>query len=115
MKKADASILPSRWDILPCVVIEALASGVPVPATRVGGLPELVSSDNGLLVEAENIEALAGGIHEILNRLNDYDRVSIAKSAHARYSFEAANRTLDRLYAEAVRSDVANGNWTVCT
>ena len=103
MRNADAFILPSRWETLPCVVIEALSSGVPVLATRVGGLPELVNAGNGLLVEPENVEALAKGINELLVSLNSYDRDSIAQSAYARYSLEAVNRKLDKLYAEALK------------
>lgn len=66
---ADLLCLPSRSEGTPNVVVEALASGVPVVASRVGGIPELVKHRvNGLLVEPERAEALADAIVAALAR-----------------------------------------------
>ncbi|GAA4206631.1 glycosyltransferase [Streptosporangium oxazolinicum] len=60
---ADLLVLSSYYEGLPVVVMEALAAGVPVVSTEVGGIPELVSSGwNGILTEPESAEALAAGI-----------------------------------------------------
>ena len=51
------------------VILEALACGKPVVASRVGGIPETIVSDKlGILVEKENPEALAKGILKALSR-----------------------------------------------
>ncbi|WP_440064057.1 glycosyltransferase [Streptosporangium sp. OZ121] len=60
---ADLLVLSSHYEGLPVVVMEALAAGVPVVSTEVGGIPELVSSGwNGILTEPGSPEALAAGI-----------------------------------------------------
>jgi glycosyltransferase involved in cell wall biosynthesis len=64
----DLLCLPSRREGCPNVVLEALASGRPVVASHVGGLPELIQSDNGILVPSENPAALAQALHEALQR-----------------------------------------------
>jgi glycosyltransferase involved in cell wall biosynthesis len=63
----DVFALPSRAENAPLVVLEAMASGVPVVAARVGGVPELVEDgDSGLLFEPENVEALTGAIDSLM-------------------------------------------------
>lgn len=61
---ADVFVLASRWEARALVVQEALRAGVPVVATAVGGLPELVG-DAGLLVPWNDASALAGAVHRI--------------------------------------------------
>lgn len=59
----DAYVLPSLWEGLPLALLEALASGKPIVASRVGGNPEVVEHErNGLLVPPRSPEALAEAI-----------------------------------------------------
>lgn len=58
----DVFVLPSRMDPCPLAVLEAMASGLPVVASRVGGIPEEVGDDGGLLVEAEDVDGLAAAV-----------------------------------------------------
>jgi glycosyltransferase involved in cell wall biosynthesis len=69
----DVFCLPSRSEGCPNVVLEALASGRPVVASRVGGVPELLTDSNGIMVPSENPEALADGIQQALTRTWDSD------------------------------------------
>src|SRR6185437_8672908 len=67
MSAVDVFCLPSRNEGCPNVILEALASGKPVVATRVGGIPELLTDgDNGYLVPAEDPAALAGALAKAL-------------------------------------------------
>jgi glycosyltransferase involved in cell wall biosynthesis len=62
-RRADAVCLSSIWENFPHTLVEALAVGTPVIATRVGGVPEIVEDgQNGLLVEPDDPEALAAAI-----------------------------------------------------
>jgi len=65
---ADLLCLPSRREGCPNVVLEALASGRPVVAARVGGVPELLSERNGIIAAPEDPDALADALMRGLER-----------------------------------------------
>ncbi len=60
-------VVPSRAESLPYVVLEAAAAGVPVIATRVGGIGEIFGEDAGALVPPDDAEALGAAILEALD------------------------------------------------
>jgi glycosyltransferase involved in cell wall biosynthesis len=62
LAQADVLVLPSVYDIFPTVILEAMRAGLPVVATDVGGVPEMVRPDTGILVPPRNAEALAAAI-----------------------------------------------------
>jgi glycosyltransferase involved in cell wall biosynthesis len=100
MRSAGLFVLGSRWENNPCVVLEALASGLPVVANRVGGLPELIDGTNGVLVERAEPERFAAGIAEALKRR--FDRVEIARRARERFGREAVATLLRDAYDDAL-------------
>src|SRR5512146_1878009 len=61
---ADVFVLPTRADAVPWAVLEAMAAGLPVLATRVGAIEELVGGA-GIVVEPGNAEALAAGLRRL--------------------------------------------------
>lgn len=65
MRSCAAVVVPSRYEVAPIVVAEAMASGVPVVATAVGGTPELADG-NAILVEPE-VRAVAAGLLRVLD------------------------------------------------
>jgi len=79
-QRADVFIYPSYYEGMPMAVLEAMASGLPVVASRVGGLPDLLEDGvNGYLVDPGCPEQLATAIQKILN--NDLLLSSMQKQA----------------------------------
>jgi len=69
MNGSDVLLLPSRFEGMPITVLEALASGLPVVANAVGGVPLLVRDhDNGRLSASRSAEELATGLAWVLER-----------------------------------------------
>jgi glycosyltransferase involved in cell wall biosynthesis len=65
MRSASAFVLPSRVEALGLTVLEAMASRLPVIASEIGGVPELVRhTETGLLVPTENPDALGAALVE---------------------------------------------------
>lgn len=82
LREADAFVLSSRSEGMPLALLEAMACGLPALATRVGGVPEVVTPGTGVLVAPESAEALADGLSELLM---DGQRMSgMARAAHRR-------------------------------
>ncbi len=77
---SDVLALPSYNEGCPNVVMEAINSGRPVVATRVGGVPELVTSNCGILVRTRDVAALTKALEEALVR--KWDHAAIARSGH---------------------------------
>jgi glycosyltransferase involved in cell wall biosynthesis len=102
----DAFILSSRTEGTPIALLEAMNASVPIIATRVGGVPDVVSSSHALLVPPEH----PGMIAEALSQLERDPSAAIARSAHARERLlESFSRTrwlgaIDAVYAAALRS-----------
>lgn len=66
VKAFDAVVLSSRTEGTPIVALEAMAAGVPVVATRVGGVPDLLAEGAGRLVEPERPEQIAAAVDDLL-------------------------------------------------
>ncbi len=107
MARARLYAMPSRQEGLATVLIEAQTVGVPVVASRVGGLPEAVEDGvNGLLVPPESPDALAGALGRLLRDPSLGARLSEAGMASAEAGFSIASAA-DRL--EALYKKVAAG------
>jgi len=102
MRKADVFVLPSEWENLPCVIIEAMASGLPIVATNVGGIPEMVDDEVGILVPSKDAVRLVEALDFILNNLSTFSPERIAGRARKRFSYESVGKKLDSLYRSVV-------------
>jgi glycosyltransferase involved in cell wall biosynthesis len=76
MRAADVFCLPSYSEGCPNVVVEALACGRPVVATRVGGIPELVHGNCGILIPPRDVEELRGALDSALSKRWDGEEIA---------------------------------------
>ena len=101
MSAADVQCLSSRREGCPNVVLEALASGRPVVGSAVGGVPELLSDRNGVLVQPENPDAFAAAMETALLRKWD---PSDLRSSVPSLTWQDMGRALHRELMRAVAS-----------
>jgi glycosyltransferase involved in cell wall biosynthesis len=98
MRESHVFVLPSLLENLPVAIIEAQASGLPVVATTVGGVPEMVTREAGVLVSPGDIDELTGALRKVIASLESYDRNAIAVSARDRWSYESLAARWDQIY-----------------
>jgi len=78
IKSSQVVVVPSRMESLPTTVKEAFYLNVPVVATNVGGIPELISdNDTGLLVPPENPEKIADAVNDLLSNPGKAEKLAI--------------------------------------
>lgn len=106
----DVFCLPSRREGCPNVVLEGLASGRPVVATRVGGVPELIDATNGILTPAEDAVALARGLDEAFAR--PWEPQALRSSVES-LSWDAISLTLRDVLTASLDQDVRHCAQTV--
>ena len=88
-QQADFFVLFSNFENLPCVIVEAFASGVPVLSTSVGGISEILSPERGILIPSGDEDALLQGMNSMLDHCNEYNREAIRD--YALKTFAAPN------------------------
>lgn len=87
LARLDGLVLPSRYEGSPNVVLEALASRLPVVASDVGDVPSLVSPESGFRVPPGDVDALAGALERLLGATGE---ARAAMGAAARATVEAS-------------------------
>jgi glycosyltransferase involved in cell wall biosynthesis len=108
LTRARMFVLPSRSEGIPLTVLEAMACGVPVVATRVGGLPEVVEDGvTGVLVSAADPAALADTMVEMWNDPDGRVRMGRAARRRAEECFDVRRMVAqyEALYRERIGGD----------
>jgi glycosyltransferase involved in cell wall biosynthesis len=107
MASSDMLVLPSFREGTPLVIIEAMASGLPVVATNVAGIPEQVESGtNGFLVEPGDSKSLATAIERLLTSSELRESWGTAGQRRAdRFSIERMLSDYESMYRELVPED----------
>jgi glycosyltransferase involved in cell wall biosynthesis len=103
LRAGDVFVLPSRSEAFPNAVLEAMAAGLPVVASGVGGLLELVTDQaTGLLVPPGDARALANAICRLMADPPLAHRLGAAARAevHGRYSFDRMVAAFEQIYLD---------------
>ncbi len=95
---ADFLVSPSRKEGFGLAIAEAIACGLPVLATKSGGPEEIVTTEVGILVEPNSMNALESGLIEIMNTYSSYSSKTQHQSIADRFSLEAKLKALTSVY-----------------
>ena len=98
LASGDFLVLSSNYENMPVVILEALASGLPVVSTNVGGIKEMIDDTKGILVEPRNQETLAEAIIKMIETYKNYDANYLRNSVIEKYGYESVGRFLDKMY-----------------
>lgn len=110
----DVYVLSSRAEGLPMVLLEAMAARVPIVTTRVGGIPDLLSSAQGLLVPADDPLALAAAIRATIDDPASASMRAQAAEQRQRSEYDVAPwaARYESLYRHLIGARAHNGNKT---
>lgn len=102
----DIHLITSRFEGLPLVLLESMATATPAVATEVGGISEaVVDGETGLLLPADaSVETIASAVHELARDPERSARLgsAAAERVRARYSAAAWQRRLEKIYREVL-------------
>jgi len=98
MQRSHCLVLNSIMENSPCVIGEALCCGLPVIATKVGGIPELVSSTNSMIVPANDSDALAIAMIQMTEKYQAYQHKKIADEAGKKFGYSTIAQSFYDLY-----------------
>jgi glycosyltransferase involved in cell wall biosynthesis len=93
------TILFSNYENMPVVVAESFACGLPVIATRVGGLPEIVNKNNGILIEAGDEKAFSLKMSALLDSTCTFSRENIRNFAVQKFGKEVFTSAYHNFYS----------------
>ena len=104
-QNSDVFCLTSNYDNYPNVIFEAMACGLPVIGTKVGGIPiQVVDGETGILVELDNIEQLKNAILKLANDKELREKMGKAgrRRVEKEFSWDKSAEQLEKLYLEGL-------------
>jgi glycosyltransferase involved in cell wall biosynthesis len=105
LRGAHVLALPSQFEGQPMVVLEAMANGLCVVASDVGGIPDLIDPECGVLVPPDDVESLSAALRRVIE--DDRTRAALGAAALARvrreFDVDVVWRRVDEIYRSLVR------------
>jgi glycosyltransferase involved in cell wall biosynthesis len=108
MRSSDCFVLFSNYENLPVVIIEALASGLPVVSSDVGGIHEHINAERGVLVPHKNEKVLTMALDQMANDIRNkrYDAARLSRYADENFSYEKVSEKFHHLYQRILKDHV---------
>jgi glycosyltransferase involved in cell wall biosynthesis len=103
MQGGNCFVLPTRYEAFGVVLIEAMAAGLPVIATRSGGPDSIVTRENGLLLEPENAAELAGAMEQMVLHINEYSSDEIRSRTLRQYGHTSVMEQYNKLFFHVLK------------
>ena len=103
LKGSDCFVLPSRFETFGVAYIEALASGIPVIATKCGGPESFMNKSNGLLIPTDDIKSLISAMQYIYKHGSSFDSGKISDDIKEKFSPEKIAGELIEVYKKVKR------------
>lgn len=100
LQQSNLFLLFSRYENLPCVILEALCCGIPVVSTTVGGIAEVINAENGKLVAEGDEDAMVRNVIDVIKNYSHYDKSKIAAAAKEKYNYEQVGQQFVKAYAQ---------------
>lgn len=102
IQTADFMVLSSNYETFGTVVIECLSCGIPVVATNVGIVPEVINEANGIMIPAGDDKALGDAISIMLDKYNFYDPQTIRNTVLTKFASETIAKQLFEIYQQSI-------------
>jgi glycosyltransferase involved in cell wall biosynthesis len=114
---AGFMVLSSNYETFGTVVIECLSCGVPVVATSVGIVPEIINETNGIIIPAGDNNALESAINKMLDQFSSYDPQVIRNGVLNKFDSQTIAKQLMEIYnksqSQSNRVKKKNYDWTI--
>jgi glycosyltransferase involved in cell wall biosynthesis len=104
VREANTLVLFSRFENLPCVIIEALCCGRPVITTSVGGIPEVIDERNGIFVSVNDETSLVKAMKEMMMDYSSFKLQEISEKARSRFSYTVVGQLFDNVYRDIIQT-----------
>jgi glycosyltransferase involved in cell wall biosynthesis len=104
LRKSSALVMFSFYENMPCVILEALCTGIPVISTRVGGIPEVIHPDNGILIESGKEIQLFEAMKEMIKNYDFYENKIISRQASEAFSYETIGKEISDVYDSVLKN-----------
>lgn len=105
MAEAHCFILNSNYEGLPCVLLEAMACGIPVISTSVGAVPEIVDFKQGIIVKPNDNNALIRAMEDMISSYGQYNAVEIRSRIINKYSYPAMAKDFDTIFKSVLKDE----------
>lgn len=106
MRNNDVFVMFSNYENLPVVISEALVTGIPVIATDVGGVSEMINDNNGLLVKAGDETLFLERIIYLMDNISEYDNSVISEEAKKIYCYDTVGAKFQTIYQNVLKETI---------